>query len=204
MTRPAAPTLWRMAWHLGEAERNLIAVRFTTVDGILCLAEPVRPVVLPPAPPARAALHPVRRAYEAGQDQLLKVAPVDKPLASPLARVGVFANYCAFGWTPDAYEYAIERAGVLLDSGYSRADADRRAVTAARIATTPPRQCGTCAFYRVLSRARSTHGACALVDTAVVADDATEEPCGGQYQPGITDALYHAILTLEARTAIAV
>lgn len=158
--------------NLDASTRERINSAFHYVEGARVLRTPLRSITVPDTVPARAALHPVVRARMAADDEWLGVV-VDRALAAPLARAAVFAAYLAYEWTPDLYDYAVEKAGQLLADGMPRVDADRRAIALARMADRVPRTCGTCRYHRLLSTT-ARRGVCEVHETTV--DAAQEGP----------------------------
>lgn len=181
-----------------QVGRAFVYVPGVNTMGAYVLQVPLQPVrVPPPKAERRAGLHPVIRAMEAQVDDLVGVV-VDPPLASPLTRAAVFAQYLVDEWSPDTYEAAVERAGILMDSGVPKAAADRRAVAWTRARWCPPRRCGTCRSFAVMgtSAASARYGACRKHDTAV--SPAAEAPeC---YVRAVTRAQFDAALAYEAMT----
>ncbi len=180
---------------LSADEHTAVDAAFTLVGRHRVLREPLHSITLPPTVAARSALHPVERAVLAQDDDLLGVEIVDSALRSPLMRVGVYAAYLAFGWSPNSYEYAVEKAGVLMASGVRRIEADRTAVAMARVAFAIARVCGTCRWFTLMSRT-ATYGVCTRLDNAVQPGDVAPDMC---YSQATRAEEYNAAMLHEQR-----
>jgi hypothetical protein len=121
--------------------------RYEYVEGTKVLTTPVFPVPVP----RDATQHPV----------LVARAATDAPA---LDAVQVYAAYHAHHWTPAMYEYAVERAGMMLERGYTVREADARAMCAARLAFWMTPRCDTCAHWR--QHGSAVFGACVITHRA--------------------------------------
>ena len=136
------------------------------VGGMHVLRRPVAP--LPPLDGVGRLrhVHPAVRAQRAWYDAARGDPLIDTALATPLARVAVYAAYLADGWTPALHERAAEISGQLQDDGTPTERADREAVRRVRALSRVPRVCATCRHYWQL-HPTATHGACRRHDTPI-------------------------------------